>query len=106
LEGPSLPQANSEAHSWDEQRFERLLRMAAILQGTLPKSRQPFEPLEDVPVRAKIESCAYDLYLRRGATHGRALDDWLSAERQVLAKYGENNPKLRLVLAFGLMKGF
>jgi hypothetical protein len=102
LEADSLLQANSETQTWDEQRFERLLRLAAVLQGSLPDSSNS---LEEVPVRAKIESRAYDLYLRRGASHGWALDDWLSAEREVLAKYGESNPKLRLVLAFGLLKG-
>jgi hypothetical protein len=56
-------------------------------------------------VRSKIESRAYEIYLRRGATHGRALDDWLSAEQEVLAHFGANDPRLRVVLAFGLLRG-
>jgi Protein of unknown function (DUF2934) len=101
-EGHSLFESDSETLTWDEERFERLLRLAASLQGSLPGSRQ--RP-EDFPSRAKIESRAYEIYLRRGATHGRALDDWLSAEQEVLAKYGENDPRLRVVLAFGFLKG-
>jgi hypothetical protein len=94
--------SDSDTHTWDEERFDRLLRLAASLQGSLPGSRQP---PEDVPVRAKIESRAYEIYMRRGATHGRALDDWLFAEQEVLAKYGENDPRLRVVLAFGFLRG-
>ena len=101
-EGLSLLKSDSETQTWDEERFERLLRMAASLQGSLAGSRKP--PAE-IPVRAKIESRAYEIYLRRGATHGRALDDWLSAEQEVLAKYAEIDPKLRVVLAFGFLKG-
>ena len=94
--------SDSETHTWDEERFERLLRLAASLQGTLPDSRKP---QEEIPVRSKIESRAYEIYLRRGATHGRALDDWLSAEQEVLSHYGANDPRLRVVLAFGLLRG-
>jgi hypothetical protein len=101
-EGRSLFESNSETNTWDEERFERLLRLAASLQGSLTGSRKP---PEEVPVRSKIESRAYELYLRRGAAHGRALDDWLSAEQEVLAKHGEPDPRLRVVLAFGLLKG-
>ena len=95
-------QSGTETHTWDEERFERLLRMAASLQGTLAGSNKPQEP---IPVRNKIESRAYEIYLRRGATHGRALDDWLSAEQEVLAKYSQIDPRLRVVLAFGFLNG-
>ena len=50
--------------------------------------------------RAKIESRAYEIYLDRGATHGRALDDWLSAEQAVLPIWAE-----RPETALGLLKG-
>ena len=101
-EGRSMLQSDSETHTWDEERFERLLRLAASLQNSLEGSRKA---PKETPVHARIESRAYEIYLRRGATHGRALDDWLSAEQEVLAKYGENDPRLRVVLAFGLLKG-
>lgn len=35
-------------------------------------------------LRQRIAKKAYELYLNRGATHGRDLDDWLEAERTVL----------------------
>lgn len=31
----------------------------------------------------QIARRAYELYLARGATHGRDLDDWLQAEREL-----------------------
>lgn len=35
----------------------------------------------------EISKVAYDLYLRRGCVHGHDLDDWLEAERIVLARH-------------------
>lgn len=35
------------------------------------------------PVRAEIESRAYEIYLARGEVHGFDHDDWLQAEREV-----------------------
>lgn len=32
---------------------------------------------------AEIAQRAYELFLARGGTHGRDLDDWLEAERQM-----------------------
>lgn len=35
----------------------------------------------------EISKVAYELYLRRGCVHGHDLDDWLEAERIVLARH-------------------
>jgi hypothetical protein len=37
---------------------------------------------------ASIALAAYHLFLARGATHGHDLDDWLTAESQLLAGSG------------------
>lgn len=37
-------------------------------------------------IRARIALKAYELYERRGRGDGHALDDWLEAERMVLAE--------------------
>jgi hypothetical protein len=92
----------SGTSTWDEQRFERLLRLAASLQGSLPAA---LPSADDAPRRAKIESRAYEIYLRRGGTDGRDFDDWLCAEREVLAKFPQIDPRLRVVLAFGMLNG-
>jgi hypothetical protein len=34
--------------------------------------------------RDRIESRAYELYMARGGQHGRALEDWLEAEQELL----------------------
>jgi hypothetical protein len=38
-------------------------------------------------VEAEIRLRAYQLYLQRGCTPGLEQQDWLSAEREVLARY-------------------
>ena len=105
----SLQAFNFERDSWDEQRFERLLRLAASLQGSLPaaagEAPEREGRREKGPAREEIESRAYQIYLQRGRIHGWALEDWLRAEREVLAKYDMSDPRLRVALAFGFLKG-
>ncbi|MFN3395622.1 MAG: DUF2934 domain-containing protein [Thermodesulfovibrionales bacterium] len=38
-------------------------------------------------LQEEIAKVAYELYLRRGCVHGHDLDDWLEAERIVLARH-------------------
>ena len=45
------------------------------LQRTTPK--------QDVPTREQIAQRAYELYQQRGGQHGRDLEDWLAAEREL-----------------------
>lgn len=47
-----------------------------------PVHCQPVSPCDDLPVR--IADRAYELYVDRGYRQGRALDDWLEAEREIL----------------------
>ena len=35
------------------------------------------------PTQADIATRAYELFLQRGAGHGRDFDDWLAAEREL-----------------------
>jgi len=39
--------------------------------------------LKEQDTRATIEKRAYEIYQQRGATPGRELDDWLTAEREI-----------------------
>ncbi len=41
------------------------------------------DPVVQSPSYDDIATRAYDLYLRRGATDGCDMDDWLEAERQL-----------------------
>ena len=92
--------------SSSEWAFEQLLRLAASYH-----SKQSLAALaaqdgrasaRKNPIAADIELRAYQIYLQRGAAHGNDLDDWLQAERQVLA--GLKKDSLRVALAFGLLK--
>ncbi len=37
----------------------------------------------------EIAKVAYDLYIRRGKTHGSDIDDWVKAEKIVMARYAK-----------------
>lgn len=59
-----------------------------------PETRVDREPARDTPrgghaVEPRIERIArraHELYEARGGTHGRALEDWLQAEREIDAE--------------------
>jgi hypothetical protein len=50
----------------------------------LSTTAKPVEPMLEHEIRLR----AYDLYERRGAGDGHALDDWLRAEYEVLRQQG------------------
>ena len=45
-------------------------------------------------IRESVSSRAYELYERRGAAHGRDLEDWAKAENEVLSPLIEQKLKL------------
>jgi hypothetical protein len=49
-----------------------------------PTRRESFRAF--APEHDEIARRAYELFLARGASHGRDLDDWLEAESQLLAE--------------------
>ena len=44
--------------------------------------------MDDEVLRQRIAEKAYELYEKRGQSHGQDLDDWLEAERLVLGEIG------------------
>jgi Protein of unknown function (DUF2934) len=64
--------------------------LVASVPSTLAKITIRKEPVHCQPVsscddlQARITSRAYELYTNHGYRQGRALDDWLEAEREVL----------------------
>jgi hypothetical protein len=86
--------------------FEQLLRLAALFASPQTPAAQGGSraSVRRSPVTEDIEFRAYQIYLRRGATHGHDLDDWLQAERQVLQELKKNKASFRLALAFGLLR--
>ena len=53
-------------------------------------NKQPMEPL----LEKEVQMRAYELYEQRGKGQGFALEDWLEAEAEILARF--SNPCLRL----------
>jgi hypothetical protein len=66
----------------------RLLKSAKagliMATTTLFATAGPIEPMLEHEIRIR----AYELYERRGAREGHALDDWLEAEYEVLRQRG------------------
>ena len=61
------------------------------------KSSPRSEPqtAEGHPTREEIELRAHQIYVERGGAHGREVEDWLQAERELLGKYGKTGPKAK-----------
>jgi hypothetical protein len=51
--------------------------------GPPPLPQQPDNAQGDVIDRERIASRAYEIYVARGGVHGRDMDDWLEAEREL-----------------------
>jgi hypothetical protein len=45
------------------------------------------------PTHDEIEFRAYHKYLERGGGHGRDVEDWLQAERELLKKHKRGRPR-------------
>jgi len=55
-------------------------------------------------IRERVSSRAYELYERRGADHGRDLEDWAKAENEVLSPLIEQKLKLSRAASEGPAK--
>lgn len=72
-------------------RSKRQATVVSIKKDTKTKTVAIAEPpLLNSPssgdVEVRITERAYELYHRRGGHHGQDLDDWLTAEREVLSE--------------------
>jgi hypothetical protein len=43
----------------------------------------------ELPTMERIQARAYEIYVQRGREPGRELEDWLSAERELIESYLE-----------------
>jgi len=98
--------SNSSSSLTNGAAFEQLLRLAASYSSQQSRASLAADDARAEarknPIAADIELRAYQLFLQRGAAHGHDVEDWLTAERQVLA--GLKKDSLRVALAFGLLK--
>jgi hypothetical protein len=48
------------------------------------------------PTRAEIALRAYQIYLERGGEPGKEFEDWMQAERQLVAEHGKPRRKAKV----------
>jgi hypothetical protein len=60
----------------------------------MPTRRRTDSAAKRDPIKEAIALRAYELYLARGGGDGRALDDWLEAERELAAAANKPQPAL------------
>ena len=70
----------SAIHPEDEQMFDRLFSQ---IQAAVRRARTAHMESKQPPNRQQIESRAYRIFQKRGGLHGRDLEDWFEAERQL-----------------------
>ena len=51
------------------------------------------------PTQEEIAIAAYEIFISRGATDGRDVDDWLEAERALLSQSKSTAPKSKTTAA-------
>lgn len=61
---------------------QSIQKQEAAVSEKEPVHCQPVSPCDDL--QARIANRAYELYVDRGYRPGRALDDWLEAEHEIL----------------------
>ena len=67
-------------------------KIMTILTTSDLARQKPLEPI----LEKEIKTRAYELYEQRGARDGRALEDWLKAEREVMSKtFGGSGSRIR-----------
>jgi hypothetical protein len=92
--------ARDKEKSKSPSRSSRQAKVVSIKKDTKKPARQKAtkstmaatpEPVVDDPsvngnMQARIAERAYELHHQRGGHHGQDLDDWLTAEREVLSE--------------------
>jgi hypothetical protein len=62
----------------------------------MPQRRRSDHLPKRDPIHEAIEARAYELFLARGGRDGRALDDWLRAEHEVMDRRGSDWTRRRV----------
>ena len=53
--------------------------------GSTNQVQQPAQKAANTPTHEQIARRAYEIFVARGHQHGRQMDDWLQAERELKA---------------------
>jgi hypothetical protein len=68
--------------------MERASKAASRI--VFPSDIEEEEGRRGAPTSAEIRQRAFEIYIGRGRIHGRDLNDWLQAERELQQKYKES----------------
>jgi len=66
--------------------------MAKTMDRSSPATQKP-HAANNQPTQEEIALRAYHIYLQRGAAPGSECEDWMQAERQLLAEIGKPRRK-------------
>ncbi len=77
---------------------ERAVESQSVPRGAVSVTIELDEQPSAVPTREQIEQRAYAIYLERGCADGLDVQDWLQAERELLAA-AENSSQARVAAA-------
>jgi hypothetical protein len=65
--------------------------MSKAIENPFPEKGEQAD--EGNPTREEIALRPYQIYVERGCVDGQDMDDWLEAERELLARYRETGRK-------------
>lgn len=83
----SLMAAKTSTKSTTKRTTKRPPANAVETIATVNVETAPVDTKRAEPARDDIARRAYELFLARGRQHGRAQEDWLSAERELRERY-------------------
>ncbi len=70
--------------------------MSKTKEAPAPKSKQADTP-KSKPTQDRIAARAYEVYLKRGATPGDPMQDWLRAEHELNAPPKKSRSKSKVI---------
>jgi len=69
--------------------------MAKTMERSSPTAPKSRAASNGQPAREEIALRAYHIYLQRGAAPGSEFEDWMQAERQLIAEIGKPHRKVK-----------
>ena len=70
--------------------------MPKTKEAPAPKARKA-APAKSKPTQDQIATRAYEIYLERGSTPGDPMQDWLRAERELIAPAKKSSSKSKVI---------
>jgi len=84
--------AKRSAKSYQEEATEKKPR--AVKRTVIKENKNFATVISPEEINQKIQERAYEIYERRGGSHGDDLSDWLQAEEQIISELNSNKSHL------------